>query len=234
MMYLNDNNMNNIQDVIGKSFTRWTVLEYIGKKRYEKIFLCKCECGNTSEIRLSRLKRGESKSCGCLRSENISKANSDRKGTKNKEKYEVLTCEACKKEFEKLKSNIKNSKFYYCSMGCRAKHQATYIVKENHPCYIVDRSSIIDRRKSEEGASWRLAVFKRDGYKCQCCRNHGKIHAHHLKSFTRFPELRYDIGNGVTLCEICHRGFHSVYGTRNFTSDDYYEFIKERGVKDGE
>ena len=52
-------------DIVGKKFNKWTVLEKSTKnKRY---YLCQCECGTTKEVRIDKLIRGESKSCGCIR-----------------------------------------------------------------------------------------------------------------------------------------------------------------------
>lgn len=59
---------------------------------------------------------------------------------------------------------------------------------------------------SKEYKQWRLAVFERDSYKCQVCGLvGGYITAHHIKSFAHFPELRFEINNGITLCEECHK-----------------------------
>ncbi len=56
---------------------------------------------------------------------------------------------------------------------------------------------------------WRAEVFKRDDYTCQICRERekvwGKLQADHIKQFAYFPELRFDINNGRTLCEECHK-----------------------------
>ncbi len=53
---------------------------------------------------------------------------------------------------------------------------------------------------------WREAVFKRDDFGCQCCGARGvKIQADHIKPFALFPELRFDVVNGRTLCIPCHK-----------------------------
>ena len=62
-------------------------------------------------------------------------------------------------------------------------------------------------RKSVEYKLWREAVFKRDGYACIWGgKAHGnKLHADHIKPFAFFPELRFAIDNGRTLCVECHK-----------------------------
>lgn len=64
-----------------------------------------------------------------------------------------------------------------------------------------------DERFSDEAVNWRMAVFERDNYKC-VCGNRGDIQAHHIKGWTEFPELRYKLDNGVTLCRKCHSNKH--------------------------
>ena len=54
-------------DIIGKTFSRLTVLKQFGKsKNGHLMFLCKCECGNEKLIIGSSLVYGDTKSCGCL------------------------------------------------------------------------------------------------------------------------------------------------------------------------
>lgn len=61
-------------------------------------------------------------------------------------------------------------------------------------------------RKTREYMEWRHAVFVRDNYTCQECQKHGgNLHADHIKPFFLYPELRFDINNGRTLCIPCHR-----------------------------
>lgn len=40
----------------------------ISGQKYES-WICRCECGNNCRVRLHRLQRGTTKSCGCLRRE---------------------------------------------------------------------------------------------------------------------------------------------------------------------
>ena len=63
-------------------------------------------------------------------------------------------------------------------------------------------------RKSEEYQNWRKDVFERDGYLCTNCGAKGILHAHHIKEFAKYPELRFDVSNGVTLCVPCHKIVH--------------------------
>lgn len=52
---------------------------------------------------------------------------------------------------------------------------------------------------------WRKAVFDRDGRACTKCGSVHRLHADHIKPFSQFPDLRYEVSNGRVLCFECHK-----------------------------
>lgn len=61
-------------------------------------------------------------------------------------------------------------------------------------------------RKSMEYKTWRTSVFQRDSYTCQECGKRGcELNADHIKPFALYPELRFEVSNGRTLCVPCHK-----------------------------
>ena len=69
---------------------------------------------------------------------------------------------------------------------------------------LTHRNALI--RVSIEFQEWRANVFTRDDYTCRDCgKRGGDLQAHHIKPFATYPELRFDVNNGLTLCLDCHR-----------------------------
>lgn len=60
-------------------------------------------------------------------------------------------------------------------------------------------------RRSLEYRIWREKVFCKDNYTCQFCgKRGGYLEADHIKPFSQYESLRYEVDNGRTLCRPCH------------------------------
>jgi hypothetical protein len=91
--------------------------------------------------------------------------------------------------------------------------------KEKNWRWIKNRSQINTPRQKRsvfEYVEWRNLVFERDNYICQKCgQRGGKLNAHHIKPFSKYPELIYDVSNGITLCLKCHKETDTFGGRAN-------------------
>ena len=77
---------------------------------------------------------------------------------------------------------------------------------ENNPRWVGDRRKLKRPMTSYEGNLWRTAVYERDNYTCQICGEHGgKLNADHIKPYSLYSELKWELDNGRTLCISCHK-----------------------------
>lgn len=111
---------------------------------------------------------------------------------------------------------------YFCSWDCSGVFKQGKGLKETHKANLrgprphmreekaynytgSTRARTTDMGRAEY-RNWRRQVFERDDYTCQFCEERGgKLNADHIKPYSLFPELRYDIENGRTLCVECHK-----------------------------
>ena len=63
--------MGNPIDMTGQRFGRWLVVERGASKGGKRRWLCRCECGEIRAVDGSSLRKGLSKSCGCLHKEQL-------------------------------------------------------------------------------------------------------------------------------------------------------------------
>lgn len=220
----------NREDLTGKIFHRWTILNYAGKNNLNRnIWQCRCLCGTIKNVSADSLRAKESKSCGCYKIEQTSKTKfKDLSGKKFGKlfvierlsnlgvkhiKYKCL-CD-CGRFCKVISTNLSRRNSQTCSF-CKKSNKKYYKSKNTH--------------RREGVASWRLAVFKKDGFRCVVCGLNGYLNAHHLNGYHWFVEGRNDVNNGVTLCadkNMCHQKFHFKYGNKNNTKEQFMEFLNE-------
>ncbi len=121
----------------------------------------------------------------------------------NKKPDVFIDCAHCGQSVKIKPAKLGRSK--YCSKACQYADKT------------IDHSERAERRRQRccpEYRDWRAAVFERDDYTCQVCgQRGGKLNADHIKRFADFPELRFEVSNGRTLCVECHR-LTPTYGNR--------------------
>ena len=148
-------------------------------------------------------------------------ANGGKPWNKMLDRDSIKKCLKCRVEFRVTnRARIKTAKF--CSIKCAKGHN------------IFDKGNIpwnkgkphlrgkkhwnwqggIDKehvriKQTQEYKDWQQAVYKRDRWTCQKCGSKKLIVAHHIKLFSKFPKLRFEIKNGIVLCRKCHQNHHN-------------------------
>lgn len=114
-------------------------------------------------------------------------------------------CAVCKKPVYTQPAQLKYRARSTCSPICRRSLRREQAKKRRlehgYTKHQLDRIA----RNSVEAVEWRKAVFERDNYACQVCHlRGGYIEADHIKPWAYFPNLRFELSNGRTLCRPCH------------------------------
>lgn len=63
-------------DLTGFRFGRLVAVKNTFETKGSYVWLCRCECGNEVKVTVPNLRSGNSKSCGCLKSDIVSEVNS--------------------------------------------------------------------------------------------------------------------------------------------------------------
>ena len=186
---------------IGKNNPRW-----VGGEVTKVCVLCKKEFKSYSASK----QRFCNYRCG-----NLSRRN---KPNYKKRNRKVVNCGACNKEFYLAVSQIMKSN--YCSLECLhsirlGKPNLANRGENNGQWRGGITPELMKIRGSLEYASWRRKVFQRDNFICIWCGIKGGwskelkkqiiLNADHIKPFAIYPELRFELSNGRTLCEDCHK-----------------------------
>ena len=145
--------------------------------------------------------------------------------SKDKIQYECDNCHnVFYTEYGVYKSHLHEDNKYYC------KYCVGKVLNSGSNCYRwkdnLTEEDRINRRLIPEHIEWSKKVLARDKYICRKCgMSNSKLCAHHLNSWNNFISQRYNVDNGVCLCDKCHYNFHSNYGFGNNTKEQYEEWI---------
>ena len=119
----------------------------------------------------------------------------------------IKICPVCKNEYER--SAIHAAKSTYCSYNCMSVAYVRRLRGAKNPNWKNGITPFnVKLRASKATKSWRLAVLTRDENKCTQCGTKENLHGHHIKSWKKYPGLRWEIDNGLTLCHACHWAKH--------------------------
>jgi 5-methylcytosine-specific restriction endonuclease McrA len=138
---------------------------------------------------------------------------SDECSWKSKKKGKFIKCHTCGKELWKRPSYLHDNGIEYCSRECCCKFGFTKEHKDNLSKSKNHGLTPINKSIRNHLVDWRKEIYKRDDYTCQLCYvKGGNLNAHHIKSFAKYPDERFNINNGITLCIKCHKWVHHIYG----------------------
>lgn len=187
-----------------------------------KYNFCNCECYNI--FHKVKSKNFTCEFCGKkFESKNFTNANrfcsrecyNKFHAIKNKERV----CPVCSTTFI-----AKASEGKYCSRECYNKDR--HMPKSNK--HWKWKGGIISEdeqlRKSIKYTNWREEILKRDKHKCVYCSSQKDLNAYHIYSWKFYPNLRFNIDNGITVCKECHMKIHKAFG---------YIFQEKMILKDG-
>lgn len=224
--------------MLGATSGRLTIIGFTEGKDYD--YICRCECGNIVNVDKGCFRDGVTRSCGCLKRDLIRE--------KQTRKLEIgktyghitvlerlyhddgnpptwkVRCELCGREY--ISNGRTIGKGSGMCLNCSKKG-------ERNPAWddtITDEERQ-KRRKwecSNEIQEWRKSVFERENYTCEKCGKRGvRLNAHHKNGYKWCVNERTNVDNGACLCKECHKKFHSKYGLKYNTEEQYIAFLIE-------
>lgn len=91
--------------------------------------------------------------------------------------------------------------------------------------------NVPENRQSIPGyTEWRNTIISRDRH-CVVCGGNKSLEAHHMYGYKKYPALRTDVENGVTLCKYCHDRYHAYYGVKDITPNKFIQYLQQFMVR---
>ena len=146
-------------------------------------------CNKSFHIKPSAIKKGQGRYCSMLCRNIAFKGQHHSKNTEFKKgSFARLGIRHTEKSKQKMSISRKGKR-----MGKLNNRWKGGITPINHKI-----------RTSAEFLNWAKTIKERDNFECQICGKVGIfLHSNHIKKFCDYPELRFDLKNGITICRDC-------------------------------
>jgi 5-methylcytosine-specific restriction endonuclease McrA len=121
----------------------------------------------------------------------------------NKKPRTPQVCRNCATTYYKVHESDKRS---YCSLKCRKEGMSKRYQGAGAPGWKGGLTPFRRRiRNTKMHKNMQKLVFEVDNYTCSLCgRRGGNMEMHHIRTFAENGDIRYFVGNLVTLCNPCH------------------------------
>lgn len=73
---------------------------------------------------------------------------------------------------------------------------------------------------------WKIHLYQRDSYCCQKCGSSVDLSVHHLFPKSKYPELKMNRANLITLCQTCHQHYHNWHCKRDIEKCNPITFLE--------
>lgn len=146
-------------------------------------------CQKTFTVKRCVVRRGGGRFCGRSCARSGSPARSRRRIQRR--------CPGCRRLVQRRPCELGKSGKLFCTRACWYRFNR----KTRHVGWKGGQKS---ERWSRESYHWRRAVLHRDRNRCRLCGDTSRLEVNHIKVFSKFPELRWVVANGITLCHACH------------------------------
>lgn len=201
-----------------------------GKSRIERVDVKCSYCSKSKKVTPSLFKRLENFYCNQrCKSEHL-RTSMLGENNPNYSRVEVF-CSGCSVSIKVCPHRVRNQTYIFCNKECFKRNIGKYFTGELNPNYNPNIS--LKRRETDRllpgYKAWRTSVYVRDHFTCVACGDAkgGNLVAHHKNSWDKHPLERFDVSNGVALCESCHKQFHSIFGYGKNTKQQFETFITD-------
>lgn len=232
--------------IVGSIYNYIEVLSIVELKEKRKdrniMVLAQCHCGVEFETNYSTLKRGRIVSCGCSRMNDmvgvenkyvtVLESTNDLRANNGSVIWKC-SCNFCDNIIYLSTVQIKTEMIKACECVIKSivkKPPRVKIGRKIGPEHHWYNPNLTDKdrtRSRPKNVMFRKELLNRDGYMCKCCgknKTNNELVAHHLNGYHWCVEQRSDINNGIIICHDCHKLYHSIYGHKYNTREQFTEF----------